>query len=619
MTYHKRLTAAILVLCALIGMLVGCTTQDADDDNTLTLNMWAASVPQIMGVLTEKFPDIHFVVNEYAGANNSLYHKELLRRGEGGDIFFYTTFYNDSDAPNYLVDLSGYSFLGNFDRAILSTLDVNGAIYQIPGPISVRYIAVNKTLFEEKGWKIPENFDEMVAVCKQIHDEEPDIAPLGLGMEGMGFIWSLVTSYTQMGFLDTAEGREAEQRFRSGTASFGEMFSEGLDMVGQLVDAGAFMPDRFANTWDVTPRQMGDREAAMCYVMGFNAMHTQLFSGQAKGDAAFGVHNDDEFVILPLYGKNAKNKGLILGTTNTWGINKRLEEAGNEKKLKNALRVLEYISTEEGQLALRFDPATIPAVKNLNARDIPEFMRDLWNDSTNSIRSFFLYTGYEHLMVETGEVLLHAMEKGSSEGMKEEFIRLADQLNHDFLQKQSSSAAFGYAEDDLSVEQTRHISCEALRLAAQTDVAIASEAAIKNGAVNKNGLAGRLFKGDIVKESIHVIVALINTNVVTVRVTGKELRELLMNGKQIPNVDGTEESFPYWAIGVEVSKKQGKITEITLHGNPLDNNAIYTVAMMDRDYSEAFANSHDIRDTGIRVTDALGNYFQTQGTIKADK
>lgn len=619
MTFKKRITAIVLLLTIIIGLFSSCKTDEQDNkDNTITINMWASGVDQIASALEKKFPEINFVFNEYSGANNSLYHKKLLQRGEGGDIFLYTTFYNDTDAPKYLVDLSGYPFLANFDKAILSTLDVGGAIYQIPGPISVRYLAVNKTLFDDRGWKIPENFDELVDVCNQIHEEAPDIVPLGLGSEGMGFVWTQVTSYSQMGYLDTAEGSEAEQSFREGNSSFGDAFGEGLDMVCQLIDAGAFLPNKFSDVWDVSPKHMGDRQAAMCYVMSSNALHSKLFSGQAKGDEEFGKYNDDEFVVLPLYGKNSKNKGLILGTTNTWGINKRLEAVENEKKLENALRILEYISTEEGQLAIRSDPATIPANKNLIAEDIPEFMKNLWNDNTNSIKTFFLYTGYEHIMVETGQILANAMYKGDSTGVKQEFIRVADTLNHEFLNGESSSAAFGYAEDDISVEQTRKISCEAFQRTAKADFAIVSESGIKNGAVNKNGLAGRLFKGDIVSESINVIIAAINVNVVSVSLTGSEIRQMLENGKPVPNADGVNEVFKYWSSGLDITNEDGEITKITVNGSELDESASYKVAMLEKDYSDGFEENHKIVDTGVSITESLGGYFSQQGVIKAE-
>ncbi len=593
------LIIVLLILGIVVGIFSVSVYKRKCEDNTLTITVCRNSALRITEALEKEFPDINFVVNQYSGCNNSLYLKELLKRGKAGDIFLYTTFYNDTDAPTYLVDLSGYPFLTNYDKGILSILDVDGAIYQIPGPITVRYVLVNKTLFEKNGWKIPENFEEMVTVCKQIREDMPEIAPLGLGMLGQGFAWSLVTSYAQMGFLDTAEGQAAEKGYLQGRESFEKAFGEGLDMVGKLIDAGAFMPDRFMDTWDVTPKQMGNREAAMCYVMGANASYTPLISGQAKGNPEYGKYSADDFVVLPMYGKSEKNRGLILGTTNTWGISKYLEEKGNEKKLKNALRVLEYISSEEGQNAISQDPAAIPALKNLKSEDIPEFMRNLWNDNTNSIKSFFLYTGYEHMLSETAQILIDAMAESSSEGMKDEFIALADQLNEEYLQSQMSSAAFGYIEDDMSVKQTRKISCEAFRAAAEADMAIASESGIKNDIINPYGLSGNLFKGSVTSESLTLIVAAQNVNVEYVYLTGKEISNMQKQGKHIKNEDGEEASFDYW-----------------ISGDNIDSMATYKVAMLEGDYSQEFADNHEIIDTGVGILEALENYFRNIGEIK---
>ncbi len=131
MTTKKRILAAVLIMCVLSVAVPGVWVafgikRKLNYDNTLTINMWTSSMPSIISALEAKFPDINFVLNEYTGANNSYYQMELLQHGEGGDIFLYTTFYNDKDAPKYLVDLSGYHLLANCDMANLYARDVKG-------------------------------------------------------------------------------------------------------------------------------------------------------------------------------------------------------------------------------------------------------------------------------------------------------------------------------------------------------------------------------------------------------------------------------------------------------------------------------------------------------------
>lgn len=595
MSNLKRTMAGLLVLCLIISLFSSCAKQNNSDNNTLHITLISQSAPQISAALHAKFPDINFEITEYPGSNFSGYQKERLLRGEAGDIFFYTTFYNSNDAKKHLVDLSGYPFLTNYDRAILSYLDVDGAIYQIPGPITVRYVAVNKTLFEEHGWEIPDNFNDVVDVCKQIRREAPEIVPLGLGMASPGYVFTPVTSYAQMGYLDTAEGKEAEKNYRLGTASFGEAFGEGLDMMSELIDAGAFTPEKFEKTADIQPEQIGNREVAMCYIMSSDPRHTQLFSGNAKGDPAFGKYSDDEFVTLPLYGRSQKNKGLILGTSSTWAISKKLEEHGNEKKLKNALRVLEYISSEEGQLAIRTNPSAIPAIKDLKSSDVPEFMRTLWNDSTNSIKSFFIYTGYEHMMIETAKILSSAMYARSSKGLKESFIEKADELNQEFLSGSMAKSAYGYSKSDLSVKDSRQLCCMAFKKTAKADIAIASEGGRKNSVENPNGLAGNLFSGDITPESLTILVMSKTLNVVSTQMSGREIKDLLKKGKVLGG-----ESFTYWSSGIK----------------SFDDHTVYTVAMPDGDYSNEFAKTHEFVDTGINTIDSIAKHIKALEIIE---
>ncbi len=612
-----KLIALVLVLAMLIGLLTACSgsKDPVDAENSLTINISSSMVPFTMPSLKEKFPDINFVVNEYPGSNASRYLRGMLANGEGGDIFYYTTFLNDDDVRNYLVNLSGYAFLSNLDKGILTTLDVDGSVYQIPGPITVRYMIANKTLFDEHGWKMPEKFSELVAVCRQIHEEAPEIVPLALGTAGLGYVFTPMTSYAQMGFLDTAEGKKVEKNYRLGIASFGDGFSEGIDMVGELIDAGAFDPVKFERCWDVPYTVLGNREAAMGFIMGGNVDMTKLITGEAKGDPAYGEYSSDEFVVFPYFGKNEKNKGLILGASNTWGINKRLEEKGNEKKLQNALRVLEFLTTEEGQLAVRTNQSTIPATKEVSSESVPGFLRELWNDNANSIKTFFLYTGYEHMMVETAQVILEAMKKGSAEGMRDEVIRVADSLNEVFLSGANDSLPMGYVEDNLTVEQTRRLSCEAMAATMGTSIGIASEGA----ADNRFGLAGKLFKGDVVQDVLTMIVCTGKSHVVSVPVTGAEIKAMLENGKVLKNEDGTETVFKYWSSGLDIAVKDGRITELKLNGSPIEDAAVYKVAMPDGDYSDEFMNSHEIENSGVDLLDSLSEYFSLLGTIKADK
>lgn len=621
MKNFNKLFVLVIVVLVLSTSLCACSKEnDKEEDNTLSIVLNAVDAQNIMPCLRQQFPDINFEVEEYYGSNISYYKSQQLEKGQGGDIFYYTTFYDDDKAEKYLVDLSGYDFLVNYDKAILSTLDVNGSIYQIPGPITVRYIMLNKTLFEEKGWKIPENFDELVDVCKQIHIEEPDISPMAVGAIALGYTFSLVTSYAQMGYLDTAMGQKDMEDYLKGEASFGLAFSEGLDMMARLIDAGAFLIERFNTDWEIPMEKMFNREAAMSYVMSASLINAQAISGELAGKEEYGPHNNDEFIALPMFGKNTGNKGVILGASSTWAISKQLEQKGNEKKLENALRVLEYISSEEGQLAIRSSPSTIPPLKNLQSQSISPFIREIWNDPTISIREFYLYTGYEHMMVETAQVVYDAMKECDSTGMKDKFIEIADRLNHQYLNSEKTSFSYGKALNDFSIAETRQLCCQAIQNVVGSDFAIASEAGVIDGVSNRNGLSGRLFEGDIIAQALSVLYHDKSKTVGSMKLSGQEIIDLIKNGKVTlgyKNTTGNTASFKYWLAGGEVIEDRDDIS-IEINNEAIDKDKVYTVAMLIDDYPDGYNETHEFIDSHVSIVDALIEYIETKKNVSVE-
>lgn len=609
----------ILLLSVLV--LTSCekkTTETVNDDNSLTINVSYTAYDGIMQHLVSQFPDINFVVDEFAGVNMSRYLKNKLYSGQAGDLFFYTTFLNDNEVADYLLDLSSYVFISNYDKGILSTLDVNGAIYQVPGPISIRLIGVNKTLFDEHGWKIPNNFNELVAVCKQIATEAPEITPLAYPMKNKGLLFTPVTTFAQMGVLDSLQGQKDELAFRQGTGSFGTAFGEGLDMLGQLIDAQAFKPERYTNNSGIPASVLGNREAAMCFVTSLSTAYSDLFSGNAKNNPNCGTYVDDNYIVLPIFGMLEPNKGLSLGTSNTWGINKRLGEKGNEKKLENALRVLEWLSTEEAQLAIRGSDSMIPVSKNLTSDSIPNYMKQLWNDPTITIKKFFMYTGYEHIMVETANIVEKALYAGSSDGMKESFIALADELNQEFLSNTELITDIGTVEEDISIEQSRKLTLEAMKTLKGTDIAIASEAGRKNTVFNRVGLAGYIFKGQLFADCMTLLFSA-DANIVTLSLSGAQIKELLQNGKVQQDENGNTATFDYWSSCKQTRNKEGKITSLTVNGQQLKDENLYTVSMMSNDYTDLFASQHELTDTKVKMSVALEQYFRVHNKITPEK
>lgn len=614
--FAKRLLLISLLLIVIIS-LSSCTKEPEEnpEDNVLSIIISPFKGEKYMNALIEHFPDITFEVEDYSGSNMSLYLSELVSRGMVGDLVFYTTFLNSSYVKDNLVDISGYDFVTNFDKGILSTLDVDGAIYQIPGPVTCRSFVVNKTLFEEKGWHIPTNFDEIVEVAKIIAQDESGIVPIGIGLAGAGYPYTLVSSHAQAGFMSTPEGKKLEKAYLAGEASIKEIYDEGLEMVGKLCDAGAFDTELFAGTWDIPASVFKNRTVAMGYLLNINQQLAELLNGQ---------EGEDEFVLLPFFGQHDGQKAIIIGASSLWGINKRLQEKGNEKKLANAIRVLEYLSSEEGQLAIRDSESQIPALRGLKTDSVLPFMKEYWNTNQDAVKAFFIYTGYEDAMVEAAGAITDAMKNKSSKGMSQRFIETHDKLHKEALEisssSSSSSGSFAKAEQTLSIKQTREICLNAIADVAQTDVVIATEAARKDGVNNTSGLAGLIFSGEINENLINVLLGNLKDTIVYYTLSGAELKALIMRGKTWYDAENNPVIFPYeHLLGLSVTKDEnGNTTSIKYHDQDLEKVESLCVGVMVTDVPNGFNETHTPTDTGVNNVEAIKRYLLNHPVIKAN-
>ena len=189
----KKLTAVLLTALMLLSVFAGCSKEEKEDPNTLTVNVGMLTPVPFLEGLKEEFPEINFVYEYYHGANQTEYQAQRLSHGEATDIIMHSVIFNKEVAEANLVDLSGYTFLGNFDNALLNSIAKDGCVYQVPGPVSTRCILYSKTFFAEMGWEAPSSFQELLALVSQIRADAPEVTPLAMGMVAPGYPFSIVT------------------------------------------------------------------------------------------------------------------------------------------------------------------------------------------------------------------------------------------------------------------------------------------------------------------------------------------------------------------------------------------------------------------------------------------
>lgn len=93
------------------------------------------------------------------------------------------TIYTDTKNDNTAI-----RFKDLLTPASLQSAAFNGRYYKVAQVQGAGGILYNKTMFDEKGWQIPNTYEELTALCEQIYNEGKGVAPfLVAGTEG--YLW----------------------------------------------------------------------------------------------------------------------------------------------------------------------------------------------------------------------------------------------------------------------------------------------------------------------------------------------------------------------------------------------------------------------------------------------
>ncbi len=544
-------------------------------------------------------PDIPLNIEYYSGSNPSGYINQKLASQDPPDIVYFSYQLSDDFQRKYLLDLSSYDFMKNYNLSLVNQRDVDGAVYAVPASYSIICMMYNKTLFKEHNWKVPATHGELVALCKQIREEEPELIPITHAGSMPGTYWRLIGEIAQCGFLGTREGLLWQEKFVAGEASFEEGFGGTIDKLQALIDAGAFdISDKEAKNNDVTDKLL-NRKAAMSFTIGG---FPYLVNG---------IKNcKDEIGGIPYLGDTPEQQFLNV-SVNSIGISKRLAEPGNEKKLEAAIKVMEYLSTEEGQKAMHVAVTDVsPLAGSVPSEEFPPY-KDVWDVFSSGSAAPYILQGYEDVWVDAGVFVKNELFTGGSlDGLSEKM----DELHKAALGNNTAPVKVATVPEDLTHPQTVQLMADLL-LDAGGDVAVVSDGGAIDGVPNPNGVSGRLFAGDMDNDSYYICIPGNKGKTLTkLTLTGEELFRLLENGRAMTFEDKTAVFDYYWS-GMDAVMENGKITSATLSdGRTVEKDGKYQVIISSVDYdAEAYPNGED---TGTVISDAFLE-FMTGKTLAA--
>ena len=581
----KKLTAVCLC-AALLLSLTACDSKTASTSGSgekeVALNLLEVNnnyFRNFTKTVKSSVPDMPLNIEYYSGSNPTGYIKQRLASQDPPDIVYFSATPTAEFQQKYLLDLSGYDFLKNYNLSLVNQRDMDGAVYTVPANYSIICMLYNKTLFSEHGWKVPTTHDELVALCRQIREEEPDLIPITHPGSMPGTYWRLIGEIAQCGFLGTQDGILWQEKYVAGDASFEEGFGDTISKLQALIDAGAFdVADQEAKNNDVTDNLLHRRAAMSFMIGGFPYLVTNL--KECK----------DEIGGIPYLGDTPEQQFLNV-SVNHVGISKKLSEPGNEKKLEAALKVMEYFSTEEGQNTMHVAVTDVsPLAGSVPSEEFPPY-KDIWDVFSSGSAAPYILEGYEDVWVEAGTFVKNELfTSGSLDGLS----KMVDELHQAALSQDKAPTHVATVSENLTHPQTVQLMADLLR-GAGGDVAIVSDGGAMDGVPNANGVSGRLFASELDHDTYSTCIpGNSGKTLVKLTLTGEELFRLLENGRTMTFEDRTAVFDYYWS-GMDSVMENGKIVSATLSdGRTVEKDGQYQVIISSADYdAEAYPNGED--------------------------
>ncbi len=604
-----RLISAFLAAACLAAALTGCsgaasgssaasgaestagtaspaTTQSGGEHEALTMT---AMVPfrnpsHLQDLVHEKYPEINIEFIPYSGYNGTAFVNEELAADDMPDIYLGSMYTPTlDDVSDRLMDLSVYAFTDNFTDQRLREVTDDGHIYMLPTYYSCLAVTYNKTILEENGWDLPNSLQELEELAPKVKEAGYNLALTQVQFPGAGFQY--LFNILSTGYVNTLEGRKWQNAYLDGTANF----TGNADLMAEM---------------DIIQRW---RDAGMLPFNGDTASDSNTRLEMAKGNTLFMLgaltqftedETDCEFGYMPYLSEDGTSNAYITNVTKYVGLNKHLEEPGNEQKKEDALHVMEVLCTVEGMEALTYNynaDVLIP----LKDYVIPE--DSIYKPLEDAINSGhvapYIYDGWQNLSAPIGEKMFGFMR---GEYDINEVAKEMDADQH--LLKDNTDLVYTTVTEEIDIANCAKLVGICFAQASGADVSLVSTNEWfdmdSDTAMNTRGVQCPLYAMPITDEQITAMLPTgWNGTIQTVTLTGARIKELAATGYD--KFEDGEHLFPY--------------TLVMPDGFALDDDATYTVAICGA--SKEVQEEGNIQDTGIVGLDAAHDYLSQFDTL----
>lgn len=580
--------ALALALGVAGGALAGCAKDAGGGSGEIVLTVSQCPtkrLPQgIMDEMMSRHSNLRFEFDAYASGNYSAQQIRQLEQHDIPDILINTRSQNlTEDLENNLVDLAGYDFASAYLPSVIDALSTDGRVYYLPGYLALAGFFYNKDLFAERGWDVPRSLEDLVALNERAKAEGVRLLSYSMELEGTRYLH--MTDIASAQFLHTPQGQVWEDEFLAGKATMTGVFEPFLDEYQTWLDSGLITPEDLSFKMDDASALFKDGKAAMFYGLS-NNVKTDEYDFEV-GMAPFLAQGDGQ-----------DNGWYLYSISSYFGINKKLEEPGNEEKLAIALEMFEFMSTPEGQDILKEGgegryPATREAGEGFEAPLLSDYADVV---ARNNLVEFAMYGP---VMLPGGTALTGFIEGTST---AQEVLAACDESVRDVKSESKMGDVVGRVARDMSADETVRFFAEAFRSHRGTDIGLMLPGGARTGAMHPYGISGKLYEGDLHANELTALLTLDGMPAVlaTARITGADLRGVLEDGRSFDAKDsyGTgPELFRYQLAGAEVTyDAEHKVRSLTMGGREVADDDVLTVTYFDKAVDPARLSDASVSD-----------------------
>lgn len=553
--------------------------------------------------IEEIFPDIDII--QVGNYTRNMGTQEYLSRMVNDDLTDIVMTWPLDVGKEYwserLIDLSSMEFTERYTLSMLNNVSQNGKLYYLPGPSQIRGIVYNKTLFNENGWVVPNNFEEFVSLCQTI--EKSGIRSLQLSLGNPEVLDTAFVGYNFANYFSKPQDIQWLDEYNNNNkGSFGDHFSPALDVFQQMIDFGIFKEDDLDVYYQDREKMLFTRQCAM---VEDSVLVTRMGFDQ--------IGTEDEFAIMPFFNPSEYSEWARLYMVCYIGLNKHLQEPQNKEKYEAVLELMDYISTPEGQLLLASDTgAMFSSLIDAPPPNVDEMVELVPALNAGQYGVFPQFKNSQKAL-RNG---LSGMLKGDL--TKEDVIKMVDEENSHTAVIEAP-LKLGTATKDFTVLDTGNFVTDAMKERGNTDIALFLDNG-KDGKYNGKGISASLYEGDVSEADLDRILPDLKHGedgvLWNIEMTGENLIKTIEYAIPVDNnITGWFYYFSGLKITFDPTANQGKrIKKITTSdGQKIDPDKIYSIAVMDYTVPEEFMISCE--KTEITINDILVEYISNAKEI----